>query len=133
VSVAISVHHQDNPDLLVPFISSDARLIVWLGSGAKTANMNFVVMQPGESNVPHVHEVSEDTIFILEGHGSIRDFTAGTRLEFGPGDVIHIDAGIRHAVFADMGEVVVSVGGPCPADLGMLRKLGIDVAAMIDS
>jgi hypothetical protein len=30
-------------------------------------------------------------------------------------------------------EVVVSVGGPCPADLGMLRKLGIDVNALMDT
>jgi quercetin dioxygenase-like cupin family protein len=90
------------------------------------------VMQPGESNVPHVHESSEDTIFILQGRGSIRDYTAGARLEFGPGDVLHVDAGIRHAVFADMEEVVVSVGGPCPADLGLLRMLGIDVDAMLE-
>jgi quercetin dioxygenase-like cupin family protein len=117
----------------VPFISSDARFIIWLGTGAKTANMNYVVMQPGESNVPHVHEFSEDTIYILEGRGSVRDYTAGVRLEFGPGDVVHIEAGIRHSVFADMGEVVVSVGGPCPADLGMLRLLGVDVDAMLSA
>jgi quercetin dioxygenase-like cupin family protein len=131
--MGVSVHHRDNPGLLVPFISSDARFIIWLGTGAKTANMNYVVMQPGESNVPHVHEVSEDTIFILEGHGSVRDYTAGVRLEFGPGDVVHIDAGVRHSVFADRGEVVVSVGGPCPADLGMLRFLGVDVDAMLSA
>ncbi len=131
--MGVSVYHRDNPGLLVPLISSDARLIIWLGTGAKTANMNYVVMQPGESNVPHVHESSEDTIFILEGHGSVRDYTAGTRLEFGPGDVVHLDAGIRHAVFADMTEVVVSVGGPCPADVGMLRLLGIDVDAMLSA
>jgi quercetin dioxygenase-like cupin family protein len=129
--MGVSVYHRDNPGLLVPFISSDARFIIWLGTGAKTANMNYVVMQPGESNVPHVHELSEDTIFILEGHGSVRDYTAGTRQDFGPGDVIHIDAGIRHAVFADKAETVVSVGGPCPADLGLLRLLGIDVDALL--
>ncbi len=133
VGMGVSVYHRDNPGLLVPFISADARFIIWLGTGAKTANMNYVVLQPGESNVPHVHELSEDTIFILEGHGSVRDYTAGTRLEFGPGDVIHIDAGVRHAVFADKAEVVVSVGGPCPADLGLLRLLGIDVDALLDA
>jgi quercetin dioxygenase-like cupin family protein len=132
-AMSISVHDRDNPGLLVPFISSDARFIIWLGTGAKTANMNYVVMQPGESNVPHVHKSSEDTIFILEGRGSVRDYTAGTRLQFGPGDVVHIDAGIRHAVHADMAEVVVSVGGPCPADLDMLRLLGIDVDAMLSA
>jgi uncharacterized cupin superfamily protein len=131
--MGVSVYHRDNPGLLVPFISRDARLIIWLGTGAKTANMNYVVMQPGEANVPHVHELSEDTIFILKGHGSVHDYTAETRLEFGPGDVVHIDAGIRHAVCADRAEVIESVGGPCPADLGMLRLLGIDVEAMLSA
>ncbi|MCW2906448.1 MAG: Cupin 2 conserved barrel domain protein [Actinomycetia bacterium] len=131
--MAVHVYHRDSPGLLVPLISADARFIIWLGTGARTANMNYVVMQPGESNVPHVHEESEDTIFILHGHGSVRDFSGGTRLEFGPGDVVHIDPGIRHAVFADASEVVVSVGGPCPADLGLLRFLGLDVEAMLNA
>jgi quercetin dioxygenase-like cupin family protein len=130
--VAVSVYHRDNPGLMVPFISADARFIIWLGTGAKTANMNYVVMQPGEANVPHVHDVSEDSIFILEGHGSVQDFTGGARLEFDPGDVVHIDPGVRHAVFADRSEVVVSVGGPCPADLKMLRFLGVDVDAILN-
>ena len=93
--MGVSVYHRDNPGLLVPLISSDARLIIWLGTGARTANMNYVVMQPGEANVPHVHQESEDTIYILQGRGSVRDFTSGTRLEFGPGDVVHIDPGVR--------------------------------------
>jgi quercetin dioxygenase-like cupin family protein len=131
--MAVRVYHRDMPGLLVPLISADARFIIWLGTGARTANMNYVVMQPGESNVPHVHEESEDTIYILQGHGSVRDFTSDTRLEFGPGDVVHIDPGIRHAVFADASEVVVSVGGPCPADLGLLRFLGLDVDTMLNA
>jgi len=131
--MGVSVYHRDKPGLRAPFISSDARFIIWLGTGAKTANMNYVVMQPGEANVPHIHEFSEDTIYILEGHGSVQDYTTGIRLEFGPGDVVHIDVGIRHAVCADKAEVVVSVGGPCPADLGMLQLLGIDVDAMLNA
>jgi len=129
----IRVYHRDSPGLLVPLISADARFVIWLGTGAKTANMNYVVMQPGEANVPHVHQESEDTIYILQGRGSVRDFTSGTRLEFGPGDVVHIDPGVRHAVFADISEMIVSVGGPCPADLGLLRYLGVDVEAMLNA
>ena len=29
--------------------------------------MNYVVLEPGEENIPHIHKESEDTIFILEG------------------------------------------------------------------
>lgn len=123
----ISVHHRDNPGLMVPFISQDARLVVWLGIGAFAANMNYVVLQPGERNKEHVHAYSEDTIHILEGHGTAENVTTGEQLQFGPGDTIHIEIGFWHAVAADRGERVVSVGGPCPADVDMLRAAGVDV------
>jgi len=123
----ITVHHRDNPGLLVPFISQDARLVVWLGIGAVAANMNYVVLRPGERNKEHVHRYSEDTIHILEGHGTAENVTTGEKIPFGPGDTIHIQIGYWHAVAADQGERVVSVGGPCPADVDMLRVAGVDV------
>ena len=122
--MAIKVFHRDKPDLMLPIISSDARLIVWPGVGAMTANMNYVRMQAGEANVPHIHAESEDTIFILEGEGSIRDFDNDVTLPFHAGQALHVPAGIKHAVSADRGSPVVSVGGPCPADFGMLKAVG---------
>jgi quercetin dioxygenase-like cupin family protein len=122
--MAIRVFHRDRPDRMLPIISKDARLVVWPGVGAQTANMNYVRMQPGEQNVPHVHAESEDTIFILEGRGSITDFANTRRLEFTAGQVIHVPVGLRHAVAADRGSPIVSVGGPCPADLAMLKAVG---------
>lgn len=123
----ISVYHRDRPGLRVPFISRDARLVVWLGVGAVAANMNYVVLEPGERNKEHVHAYSEDTIHILEGHGTAENVTTGEKFTFGPGDTIHIRIGFWHAVAADLGERVVSVGGPCPADVDMLRAAGVDV------
>ncbi|GAA1143015.1 cupin domain-containing protein [Nocardioides aquiterrae] len=128
---AIAIHHRDRPGLMVPFISKDARLVVWLGAGAETANMNYVVLEPGERNKEHVHAVSEDTIHILEGHGTAENVTTGEKLPFGPGDTVHIQIGFWHAVAADLGERVVSVGGPCPADVDMLRNAGVDVDALL--
>jgi mannose-6-phosphate isomerase-like protein (cupin superfamily) len=121
----IRLFHRDDPGVKVPLISRDARLIIWLGAGSKTANMNFVRIQPGEGNVPHIHAESEDTIYILEGRGTVADFDHDLRLDFGPDQVIHVPVGVRHAVYADKGERVVSVGGPAPADLGMLRVAGL--------
>ena len=63
--MGIKVYHRDNPSLYLPLISKDARFVVWPGVGAWTANMNYVRMEAGEANVPHVHKESEDTIFIL--------------------------------------------------------------------
>ncbi len=122
--MAIKTFHRDKPDVMLSVISKDARLIVWPGVGAETANMNYVRMRPGESNVPHVHRHSEDTIFIIEGEGSVDDLTNGQRLQFESGQAIHVPAGIRHAVRADRGRTVVSVGGPCPADVELLRAVG---------
>ena len=122
---AVRIFHRDDPGVQVPLISRDARLIVWLGVGAETANMNFVRLAPGEANVPHVHPESEDTIYILEGRGTVSDFDHEVRLRFDAGDVIHVPIGIKHAVYADRGEAVVSVGGPAPADRNMLRAAGL--------
>ncbi|GAA0965713.1 hypothetical protein GCM10009555_005830 [Acrocarpospora macrocephala] len=126
----VTTYHRDRPGLLVPFISADARLVVWLGAGAVTANMNYVVLEPGERNREHVHAESEDTIHILAGHGTAENVTTGEKFPFGPGDTIHIEIGYWHAVAADQGERVVSVGGPCPADTDMLRAAGVDVDAL---
>lgn len=124
----IQVLHQDQPALMLPLISADARMIVWPGIGAWTATMNYVRMRPGEENSPHTHEESEDTIVIIEGRGSIDDLTNGRTHEFQAGDVIHVPAMLRHAVRANRGEHVVSVGGPCPADLAFLRLCGAEIS-----
>ncbi len=122
--MAIRVFHRDKPDLMLPIISKDARLVVWPGVGAHTANMNYVKMEPDEANVPHIHAESEDTIYILEGKGTVADMSNGDKLDFTAGQVIHVPVGLRHAVAADKGSPVVSVGGPCPADKGLLKAVG---------
>lgn len=126
----ITTYHIDRPGLMVPFISDDARMVVWLGAGAVTANLNYVVLEPGERNKEHVHAYSEDTIHILEGHGTAENVSTGEKLPIGPGDTVQIDVGTWHAVAADRGERMVSVGGPCPADVNMLRAAGVDVDAI---
>ncbi|HWE14732.1 MAG TPA: cupin domain-containing protein [Solirubrobacteraceae bacterium] len=127
-SRSVRLFHRDRPDLLMPPISSDARLVVWPGVGAFSANMNYVRMQPGEENVPHVHPLSEDTIYIVEGRGSVRNVDDDTVQQFGPGQAIFVPAGVCHQVRADAGVPVVSVGGPCPPDYEMLRRLGAEFA-----
>lgn len=122
--MAIRVFHCDDPGVPLPIISKDARLIVWPGVGAHTANMNYVKLEPGEANVPHVHKESEDTIFILSGKGSVTDFDHDFKLPFEAGQVVHVPVGLKHAVAADRGAAVVSVGGPSPADKGLLRAVG---------
>lgn len=122
--MSIRVFHRDHPTLRLPLISKDARFIVWPGVGAWDANMNYVVLEPGESNVPHVHTLSEDTIFILEGKGTAVDYTNGVSVPFHAGCVVHVPVGVKHAVMADQGVGIVSIGGPAPADVPLLKKVG---------
>jgi quercetin dioxygenase-like cupin family protein len=132
--MAIRVMHRDDQDVVrMTLIARDARLVVWPGVGASTANMNYVDMQPGERNVPHIHPESEDTIYILDGHGSIEDLDAGVRLEFTAGQAVHVPVGVRHAVAADRGTRIESVGGFCPADWSILGQLGYEREQVLSS
>jgi quercetin dioxygenase-like cupin family protein len=123
--MAIRVHHRDEATVRLPMIADDARLVVWPGVGAMTANMNYVLMAPGEANLPHTHPVSEDTIVILAGEGTISDLTNGVDHPFSAGQVVHVPKGVKHQVRADRGSAIESVGGPCPADLDGLRAAGV--------
>jgi len=122
--MAIHAFHIDDPDRMMPMIARDARLVVWAGRGSQTANMNYVDMQPGERNSPHVHEGSEDTIFVLDGKGTVEDLTNEVELSFEAGEVVHVPVGIWHAVKADRGSRIESCGGPAPADWNMLLRIG---------
>jgi|SRR5258707_5840589 quercetin dioxygenase-like cupin family protein len=123
--MAIRIFHRDRPSMRLPLVSKDARFVVWPGVGAQTANMNYVLLESGEANVPHIHATSEDTIFVLEGKGSVRDFDHDLTLAFEAGQVIHVPPGVKHAVMADRGVGTVSVGGPSPADHALLRAAGV--------
>ena len=121
--MAIRIFHRDHPTLRLPLISKDARFVIWPGVGAWEANMNYVVLEPGEENVPHIHAKSEDTIFILEGEGTISDYTNEIDVPFHAGCIVHVPVGVKHAVKANRGVGIVSVGGPAPADVGLLKAV----------
>lgn len=123
--MAIRVYHRDEASVRLPMIARDARLVVWPGVGAITANMNYVMMEAGEENVPHRHHDSEDTIVILAGRGTIANLDVGTTHEFAGGQAVHVPVGVQHQVRADRGSSIESVGGPCPADLDGLRRAGV--------
>lgn len=123
--MAIRVFHRDNPSLRLPLISKDTRCVIWPGVGAWQANISYVRLEPGEANVPHIHSISEDTIFILEGRGTVRDYTNDRVLPFEAGNTVHVPVGIKHAVFADRDVEIVSIGGPSPPDLPLLKATGV--------
>ena len=119
----IRVFDPTREGVAVPMISRRARLVVWPGVGARQAQMNYVILEPHESNVPHRHERSEDTIFVVEGRGIITNLDTDRVQAMEAGCVVHVPPGVRHAVTAQTR--MVSVGGPCPPDEAMLRKSGL--------
>ena len=122
--MAIHVMHADTPDLYMPMIAADARLVVWAGNGSQTANMNYVDMHPGERNIPHTHLGSEDTLYVLSGRGTIEDLSNAIELPFEAPCVVHVPVGVWHAVSADRDSNIESVGGPSPADWNMMVRIG---------
>jgi quercetin dioxygenase-like cupin family protein len=122
---AVRVFDVEADGVPLPMIGRGARLVVWPGVGAEIATMNMAVLEPGEENMPHAHAESDDTIAILAGEGSIDDLDSGETHEFTTGDVVFVRTGVRHKVKADRGVTIVSVGGPCPPDYGMLRAAGL--------
>jgi quercetin dioxygenase-like cupin family protein len=121
----IRVFDAEREGVPLPVIGRRVRLVVWPGTGADVATMNFAILDPGEENQPHAHAESDDTIAILAGRGSIDDLDAGDTHTFSAGDVVFVRAGVTHKVKADAGVEIVSAGGPCPPDYAMLRALGL--------
>ena len=98
----------------------DARMVMGASTGATTRTMGYVVMKPGQENVPHRHPASEDIIYILQGHGTAVDLDSGTTHPYRPGSVILVSTGTRHAVTSAGPDDYISIGGPCPPDHSML-------------
>lgn len=107
----------------VPMISRQARLVAWPGVGARQAQMNYVILEPREANVPHRHGQSEDTIFVVEGRGTVTNTDSGRVQSVEAGCIAHVPVGAGHAVTAE--GRMVSGGGPCPPDEVMMRRSGL--------
>jgi quercetin dioxygenase-like cupin family protein len=125
--VAVHVFDCEDGGIPLPMIAKRARLVVWPGTGSRTANMNYVDMEPGEANVPHSHPESEDTIFIVSGQGTVQDYDNDAEHVIRAGDVVHVPIGVVHAVRADRGSGILSVGGPSPTDYHMLDRMQVSV------
>ena len=59
---------------------------------------------------PHYHERHEEVVWVLTGRA--RMFVGNTWYEIGPGDVVHLPAGVLHAVETDRPCSVISLFSP---------------------
>jgi uncharacterized RmlC-like cupin family protein len=79
-------------------------------AGARTICMHRLTLPPGVRATAHLHEQHESAIYVISGHA---DFWWGPRLEHhvvvGPGDFLHIPAGVPHLPANTGSEVVEAV------------------------
>ncbi|ATW27769.1 cupin domain-containing protein [Candidatus Formimonas warabiya] len=124
--MGIKILHVDRDYVRIPLVpGGDARAVVWPGMGGKNASLHYVVMKPGQENVPHVHKMSEDIIYVIQGQGVAVDLDQGTEHPFTKGSVIYVPPGIQHTVKATGTEDYIVVGTLAPADTEMYLKAGI--------
>lgn len=66
-------------------------------AGSRAICMHRLTLPPGARAHAHLHEQHESSIYVISGHA---DFWSGPRLEhhvvLGPGDFLHIPAGVPH-------------------------------------
>lgn len=124
--MGIQVFHIDRDYKELPLVKgSYARAVIGPWVGAKHATFNYVVMQPGQENVPHVHAKSEDVIFLLQGNAIVTDLDARKDYPISPGNVVLIDAGTWHTVTVTGNVPYIGCGGPVPHDLDFYRNAGL--------
>ena len=69
----------------------------WLITASECSAMSLgeVVVLPGQSHEWHVHEDSDEVVYVLGGRGALTIRGKATDT-IGPGDALHIPAGIYH-------------------------------------
>lgn len=124
--MGIKILHVDRDYVKIPLVpGGDARAVVWPGMGAKNACVHYVVMKPGQENMPHVHRHSEDIIYVIQGEGVAVDFDSGTEQPFTKGSVIYVPPGTHHTIKATGKEDYIVVGTLAPIDTEFYDKAGL--------
>lgn len=106
-------------------VGGNGKAVVWPGMGAKHCALHYVVMKPGENNIPHVHTATEDVIYVLQGEGFVENGDTGEQTPFKQGQVIFVPVGVKHAVQARGGQDYIAVGAQAPFDLEFYKRSGL--------
>ena len=106
-------------------VGGDGRAVVWPGMGAKHCALHYVVMKPGQDNVPHVHPRTEDVIFVYQGEGVVENGDTGEEIPFKQGNVIYVPAGVALAVKSRGEKDYIAVGAQAPFDTDFYKRAGL--------
>jgi mannose-6-phosphate isomerase-like protein (cupin superfamily) len=64
----------------------------------------LIVLLPGQRHPEHWHEVKEETFVVVSGDVTIT--LNGTARQFGPGDIILVERGVRHSFYSGRGAAI---------------------------
>jgi len=124
--MAIKVLRVDRDFVKIPLVKGGfARGVIWPGMGAKYAGMNYFVMKPGEENVPHIHERSENIFYVIQGRGLAIDGDAGIEHPIEKGCVVYVQPRTTHMVRSLGPKDYISVDFQCPPDLKLYERLKV--------
>jgi len=70
------------------------KFILWPGIGAKNIGQHMAFHDPGVAFAPHVHPISEDAIYCVDGRG--QGYLESRWIDVSVGDIIYAPAGVRH-------------------------------------
>ncbi len=85
----------------VETLAFDWGSLQWLSepkvTGAKEFVLAVVTIEPGKGHLRHVHPDMEEILYVIEGEGTqMVDVDGEQRRSVGPGDLIHLPAGVFH-------------------------------------
>ncbi|RKZ28867.1 hypothetical protein DRQ36_09800 [bacterium] len=89
-----------NRNNIEPFITKDKSEIREIMSPAigsvERQSLAEAILYPGQSTIEHIHKISEEIYYILEGEGVM--WQDGEEHEIGPGDAIANLPGVPHRI-----------------------------------
>lgn len=117
--------HLRGHDIFATSEPASYRRMIVCESRLRSATLSFA---PGDAAAEHAHPGSDEIFFVVSGRGKIS--VEGATLDVGPGDVVHLLAGERHAIVVaasapeplvllavvapDLGDDAVMSGDPFP-------------------
>lgn len=92
----------------------------WLA--AEHFTIGIAIHPPGGGHDPHFHEAAEEMLYVVSGYAVIQFLPDQTEHRVGPGDFIHIPAGVEHAGYVRGWEPwkVICVYSPPGAEIDVM-------------
>lgn len=120
---SVSVIDPDGNHPSLPMIEGDgiALALVWPGIGARSRSMHRISLRPSARTIPLAHPM-EAVYYVMSGTAEVLDPETGTTQFAEPGSMIFVEPSTTYVISAD-GEAVELVGGPCPPDPELYRKI----------